>query len=167
MRFSGDLVLRTHMRMNGSWHIYKRRGVDDSHGRTSRGSVRAGHARGDCHARTSRPSASTCRSRSSSIRPRAASAGPPADRSRSARRVVRSQEAVRRFRPRSTLSIADALINQRIVAGRGMSSSRKLLFLCGSIRLYASRTSATRNCWRCWPPDRSTSAPTCTTPAER
>ena len=23
MRFSGDLVLRTHMRMNGSWHIYK------------------------------------------------------------------------------------------------------------------------------------------------
>src|SRR5262245_35822837 len=24
MRFSGDLVLRTHMRMNGSWHIYRR-----------------------------------------------------------------------------------------------------------------------------------------------
>src|SRR5215216_988365 len=23
MRFSGDLVLRTHMRMNGSWHIYR------------------------------------------------------------------------------------------------------------------------------------------------
>src|SRR6187549_3423505 len=22
-RFSGDLVLRTHMRMNGSWHIYR------------------------------------------------------------------------------------------------------------------------------------------------
>ena len=24
IRFSGDLVLRTHMRMNGSWHIYRR-----------------------------------------------------------------------------------------------------------------------------------------------
>ena len=24
MHFSGDLVLRTHMRMNGSWHIYRR-----------------------------------------------------------------------------------------------------------------------------------------------
>ncbi len=24
MRFTGDLVLRTHMRMSGSWHIYKR-----------------------------------------------------------------------------------------------------------------------------------------------
>src|SRR3954465_11579234 len=23
IRFSGDLVLRTHMRMNGSWHIYR------------------------------------------------------------------------------------------------------------------------------------------------
>ena len=23
MRFSGDLILRTHMRMNGSWHIYR------------------------------------------------------------------------------------------------------------------------------------------------
>ena len=23
MQFSGDLVLRTHMRMNGSWHIYR------------------------------------------------------------------------------------------------------------------------------------------------
>ena len=23
MRFSGDLLLRTHMRMNGSWHIYR------------------------------------------------------------------------------------------------------------------------------------------------
>jgi endonuclease-8 len=24
MRFSGDLTLLTHMRMNGSWHIYRR-----------------------------------------------------------------------------------------------------------------------------------------------
>ena len=23
MAFSGDLVLRTHMRMNGSWHLYR------------------------------------------------------------------------------------------------------------------------------------------------
>src|SRR6478736_6815318 len=23
MRFSGDLILRTHMRMSGSWHIYR------------------------------------------------------------------------------------------------------------------------------------------------
>ena len=23
MHFSGDLVLRTHMRMNGSWHLYR------------------------------------------------------------------------------------------------------------------------------------------------
>src|SRR6478752_7057076 len=23
MHFSGDLILRTHMRMNGSWHIYR------------------------------------------------------------------------------------------------------------------------------------------------
>ena len=23
MRFSGDLTLRTHMRMNGSWHVYR------------------------------------------------------------------------------------------------------------------------------------------------
>ena len=42
-----------------------------------------------------------------------------------------AEEAIRRFRARSTLSIADALINQRIVAGAGNVFKSEVLFLCG------------------------------------
>jgi endonuclease-8 len=40
-------------------------------------------------------------------------------------------EAMRRFRSRSDASIADALINQRVVAGAGNVFKSELLFLCG------------------------------------
>ncbi len=42
-----------------------------------------------------------------------------------------AEDAIRRFRGRSTRSIADALINQRIVAGAGNVFKSELLFLCG------------------------------------
>ena len=42
-----------------------------------------------------------------------------------------ADEAVRRFRERETLEIADALLNQRIVAGAGNVYKSEVLFLCG------------------------------------
>jgi endonuclease-8 len=42
-----------------------------------------------------------------------------------------SEDALRRFRARPELSIADALLNQRIVAGAGNVYKSEVLFMCG------------------------------------
>ena len=53
-------------------------------------------------------------------------------------------EAIRRFRERAALDIADALINQRVVAGAGNIYKSEVLFLCGVSPFAPSARSATR-----------------------
>jgi endonuclease-8 len=123
MRFSGDLVLRTHMRMNGSWHIYRPGEKWRRHRRDMRLLVatRAFEAVG-----FNVPVAELIDRRD-------------LDRHHDLRLLgpdllgdsFNADEAIRRFRARPSSSVADALINQRVVAGAGNIYKSELLFLCG------------------------------------
>lgn len=132
MRFTGDLVLRTHMRMSGSWHIYKRRGPDESGGsfepwQRPRRDMRVVIATRDVEAvGFNVPVAEFLDRRALQRQPDLRQLGPDLLGA-----SFDAEEAIRRFRGRSTLSIADALINQRIVAGAGNVFKSELLFLCG------------------------------------
>ena len=120
---SGGLVLRTHMRMNGSWHIY-RPGEAWQRGR-----------------RDMRVVVATEQFEAVGFNVPVAEFLKPAE-------VVRhddlrlmgpdllgerfdADEAVRRFRERNAMDIADALLNQRIAAGAGNIYKSEVLFLCG------------------------------------
>src|SRR5690349_11091932 len=109
MRFSGDLVLRTHMRMNGSWHLYR---PDEQWRRPRRDmrvlvATRAFQAIG-----FSIPVAEFLDAAALRRQPDLQLLGPdlldPA---------FDAVEALRHFREHPTSSIADTLINQRVVAG--------------------------------------------------
>jgi endonuclease VIII len=123
MTFSGDLVLRTHMRMNGSWHIY-RPGETWHRPRRDMRIVIATSAFEAVGFNI--PVAEF-------LEPRALA------RQEDLRRMgpdllgdtFDAAEAIRRFRERPELSIADALLNQRIVAGAGNVYKSEVLFLCG------------------------------------
>src|SRR3954467_10651902 len=123
MYFSGDLVLRTHMRMNGSWHIYR----PGERWRKPRRDMRV------------------------AIRPPALEAvgfnlpvaeflsGRALDRQDDLRlmgpdllgETFDETEAVRRFRARGATEIGDAVLNQRVVAGAGNVYKSEVLFLAG------------------------------------
>jgi len=119
----GELVLRTHMRMNGSWHIY-----------------RAGEAwlrpRRDMRivvATTAFEAVGFNVPVAEFLQPRALARqddlrlmGPDLLGD-----TFDAAEALRRFRARPEFSIADALLNQRIVAGAGNVYKSEVLFLCG------------------------------------
>ena len=122
MRFSSDLILRTHMRMNGSWHIY-------------RPGERWQRARRDM-----RIVVATARFEAVGFNiPVAEFLTPGGMRRQTDLRAIGPDllapgfdetEALRRFRERCTSSIADALINQRVVAGAGNVYKSEVLFLC-------------------------------------
>ncbi len=123
MRFSGDLVLRTHMRMNGSWHIY-----------------RPGEA-WQRPRRDMRVVVATKRFEAVGFNVPVAEFLKPADIARDDDLRLMgpdllgerfdADEAVRRFRERNSLEIADALLNQRIAAGAGNIYKSEVLLLCG------------------------------------
>ena len=123
VRFTGGLVLRTHMRMNGSWHIY-RPGETWQRPR-----------------RDMRLVVATSRFEAVGFNVPVAEFLEPADLKRQADlrlmgpdllgEVFDEAEAVRRFRERPDMEIADALLNQRIVAGIGNIYKSEVLFLCG------------------------------------
>jgi endonuclease-8 len=123
MRFSGDLVLRTHMRMNGSWHIY-----------------RPGEA-WQRPRRDMRLVVATKRFEAVGFNVPVAEFLKPADLARQDDLRLMGPdllgerfdvaEAIRRFRERNSLEIADALLNQRIAAGAGNIYKSEVLFLCG------------------------------------
>jgi endonuclease-8 len=123
MRFSGDLVLRTHMRMNGSWHIYR----PGEKWRRQRRDMRLLVATRTFEAVGFNVPVAEL------LDPRAL------DRHRDLSLLgpdllgdsFNADEAVRRFRARPSSSVADGLINQRIVAGAGNIYKSELLFLCG------------------------------------
>ena len=120
---SGDLVLRTHMRMNGSWHIYRR----GEAWRRPRRDRRIVVATADFEAvGFNVPVAEFLDSRKLARQDDLRLMGPDL-----LGETFDAGEALRRFRARPELAIADALLNQRIVAGAGNVYKSEVLFLCG------------------------------------
>ena len=132
--FSGDLMLRTHLRMNGSWHIYP-----------------AG-ARWHRPARDMRVLVCTARACGVGFNIPVAELLTAADLQRHAQ--IRSlgpdllgdsfdqEEAIRRMRDRAADPIADVLLNQRVMAGIGNVFKSEVLFLAG-VDPFAPATSLT------------------------
>ena len=122
MRFSGDLVLRTHMRMNGSWHIYRpgerwQRRPDD---------MRIVVGTADFVAVAFNvPVAEFLTARTLARQPDLRQLGP--DLLGAGFDPV---EAARRIRERANEAIADVILNQRVVAGAGNVYKSEVLFLC-------------------------------------
>ena len=123
MHFSGDLILRTHMRMNGSWHLY-RHGERWWRGRHAM-RVRLDTAEWVAVA-FNVPVAEFVTPRELATRDPVAALGPDLlgaafDRDEAVRRIVASG-------PRA---IAMTLLDQRIVAGIGNVYKSEVLFLSG------------------------------------
>ena len=123
MAFSGDLQLRTHMKMSGSWHLY-------------RPGERWQRPAGDMRIviETARfvavgfkvPSAEFLSGRDVASHKKLGALGPDLlspdfDRN----------EALRRMREQGSAAIADVLLNQRVVAGVGNIFKSEVLFLTG------------------------------------
>jgi endonuclease-8 len=123
MHFSGGFVLRTHMRMNGSWHIYR----PDERWRKRARDMRVLVATSDYVAvGFNIPVAEFVKSSELARHQPVASLGPDALSD-----SFNRDEAVRRLRSRATSTIADALINQQLLAGLGNVLKCETLFACG------------------------------------
>jgi endonuclease-8 len=123
MHFSGDLVLRTHMRMNGSWHIYRR----GERWLRPRRDVRLVIATEEFEAvGFNIPEAELIAARDLGRHDDLRKLGPDllAD-------AFDADEALRRMRERGETEVADALLNQRVMAGVGNVYKSEVLFLCG------------------------------------
>ena len=122
MAFSGGLVLRTHMRMNGSWHIYR----PGEGWQRSRRDMRVIVSTADFVAvGFSIPVAEWLKAGAISRHEELRKLGPDllADEFDAA-------EASRRLRERPDMAIADALLNQRVMAGIGNVYKCEVLFAC-------------------------------------
>ena len=121
MHFSGDLHLRTHMRMNGSWHIYK----PGERWRMRRSDMRIVLETDAWVAVAFNvPVAELHDSRSLARQEDLLHLGPDflADQ-------FDHDEARRRIRARADSEIADVLLNQRVVAGIGNEYKSEVLFM--------------------------------------
>ena len=123
IRFSGDLILRTHMRMSGSWHLYRP-------GEAWQRAARDMRVRVDTETWVAVafnvPVAEFLRTRDLARNRAVAGLGPDLlspsfDR----------DEALRRLQAAGTRSIADAILDQRVVAGIGNVYRSEVLFLSG------------------------------------
>lgn len=122
MRFSGDLVLRTHMRMNGSWHIYRA----GERWRRPRRDMRIVIATAGYEAVAFNvPVAEFIPARDIEHHDELRRLGPDLLGD-----DFDTAEALRRFRRHAGLAIADALLDQRIVAGAGNVYKSEVLFAC-------------------------------------
>jgi len=123
--FSGDLTLRTHMRMNGSWHVYPAGARWQRPARDMR--VLVG-TRDAVAVAFNVPIAELLTTRELARHKEVQALGPdlladdtPFDRA----------EVIRRLRGRGREAIADALLNQHVVAGIGNVFKSEILFLAG------------------------------------
>jgi endonuclease VIII len=123
IHFSGDLILRTHMRMNGSWHIYR---PGERWQRPAR-DMRVVIATDDFEAVAFRVPVAEFRTAAALARDDAIQSlgpdllDPDAD----------LEEAVRRLRDRGPMPIADALLDQRALTGVGNIFKSESLFVAG------------------------------------
>jgi len=123
MTFSGDLVLRTHLRMNGSWHIYPAGARWKRPARDMRVLVCTADA---CAVGFDIPVAEFLSTRELGRHAQLLALGPdlladPFDRG----------EVVRRMRAHGDDAIADVLLNQRVVAGIGNVFKSEILYVAG------------------------------------
>ena len=138
MDFTGDLTLRTHMRMHGSWHLYRpgeRWRLRPGRMRILVATGRAEAVAFDVHdAEMIRTSALAASLRLRSLGPDLA--GPVFDR----------EEALRRVRGARHGTLAELLLDQRVMAGAGNVLKSEVLFLSGldPFRLAASLTERER-----------------------
>jgi endonuclease-8 len=123
IQFSGGLVLRTHMRMNGSWHIYKR----GERWRRSRRDMRIVIATSDYEAvGFNVPVAEFLTPREVARHDELRRLGPDVLSD-----SFDSAEVIRRMRERPASPIADVLLDQRVMAGLGNVYKSEVLFMCG------------------------------------
>jgi endonuclease-8 len=123
MHFSGDVHLRTHMRMNGSWHVYRpgerwRKRFSDMRIVLETDAWVA--------VAFNVPVAELHDSRSLERQDDLLNIGPDF-----LGETFDSDEAKRRIRARPDEEIADVLLNQRVVAGIGNEYKSELLFMSG------------------------------------
>ena len=122
MHFSGGLVLRTHMRMNGSWHIYR----TGERWQRPRGDMRIVVATSDFVAVAFNvPVAEMIPARGLARHRELRLLGPDL-----LGREFDAGEALGRLRARPDAAIADALLNQRVLAGIGNVYKSEILFVC-------------------------------------
>src|SRR6185503_8149966 len=122
MHFSGDLVLRTHMRMNGSWHIYR----PGEKWQRSRRDMRIVIATADFVAvGFNVPVAEFLSEREVAKSSELRGLGPDV-----LAETFDSETAIANLRDRSDWEIADALLNQRVLAGLGNVYKSEILFMC-------------------------------------
>jgi endonuclease VIII len=123
MSFSGDLVLRTHLRMNGSWHIYPAGARWHRPARDMRVLVATADA---CAVGFNIPIAELLTGRDVERQPQLRALGPDLLATEFDR-----DEALRRIAARSSDPIGDVLLDQRVVAGIGNVFKSEILFLAG------------------------------------
>jgi endonuclease-8 len=123
MEFSGDLALRTHMRMNGSWHIYR----PGERWRMRFSDMRIVLEVEDFVAVAFNvPVAEFLDGRALERQDDLANIGPDF-----LGEAFDDAEAMRRIRERPDEEIADVILNQRVVAGIGNEYKSEVLFVCG------------------------------------
>ena len=122
MHFSNGYVLRTHMRMNGSWHIYR----PGERWQRSRQRMRVLVATADFEAvGFDIPVAELVTNERLAKHRDLARLGPDVLDDRFDR-----EEALARLRAGPAMMVADALVNQRILAGLGNVYKSEVLFVC-------------------------------------
>jgi endonuclease-8 len=121
--FSGDLILHTHMRMNGSWHIYR---PADRWQRPAR-DMRVLIATRDAVAvGFNVPIAELLSGRELSQHPQLRALGPDL-----LDKAFDVEDAFKRLREKAGDPIADALLNQRVLSGIGNVFKSEILFIAG------------------------------------
>lgn len=121
--FSGDLHLRTHMRMHGSWHIYR----PGEKWRKRRDDMRIVIATDDFVAVAFNvPVAELHDSHSLARQEDMLRIGPDL-----IAETFDETEALRRIRERADSEIAEVILNQRVVSGIGNEFKSEVLFLAG------------------------------------
>lgn len=122
MEFSGGLLLRTHMRMNGSWHLYR----PGETWQRPRQSMRIIIATEDFVAvGFDIPVAEMLKEKDLRRHDELRRLGPDL-----LGESFDAGEAVRRIRERADSEIADVLLNQRVLAGIGNVYKSEILFAC-------------------------------------
>ena len=123
MRFSGGRVLRTHMRMNGSWHIYR----PGERWQRPRRDMRIVVATADYVAvGFSIPVAEFIAASNLARHEELRRLGPDL-----LSEHFDAEEALRRMKERPAELVADVLLNQRVMAGIGNVYKAEVLFSCG------------------------------------
>src|SRR5215208_919473 len=122
--FSGDLVLRTHMRMNGSWHLYRPGARWQRPARDMRVLVATDHA---VAVGFNVPIAEFLTTRELARHKELGALGPDL----LGKSPFDTTDVIRRMRARPREAIADLLLTQRVVAGIGNVFKSEILFVAG------------------------------------